>query len=50
MIDNCTCDTCFLWHKRKGYCSLDGKVHTGCIENHMPKGEHKEPNIEEGEL
>ena len=49
MIDNCTCGTCFLWHEKKKYCSLDGKVHTGCIANHMPKGD-KEPNIGEGKL
>lgn len=27
---------CFLYHARKGYCSLDGKVHVGCMVNFMP--------------
>jgi hypothetical protein len=43
---DCKCETCFLYHPKKQYCSLDGRAHTGCIVNYMPI----EPNVGEGEL
>lgn len=50
MTDFCTCATCFLWHEKRNYCSLDGRFHTGCIANHMPKENVKEHNIGEGDI
>lgn len=34
---DCVCEHCFLYHERKKYCSLDGKVHVGCFKNFMSK-------------
>jgi len=33
---DCICETCFLYHPKKKYCALDGKVHKGCMINYMP--------------